>query len=364
MKIAYPFGMAMPGRTYCSGNDYRYGFNGKEKDKDDGLVQYDYGFRIYDPRLGKFKSVDPLKSSYPYYTPYQFAGNMPIAAIDLDGLEQYVVIYYKDKAGKTTDIQVVAITDNSGELLNQHIHRVGETKDIAKGNVLVFESYQQKNGNENLKIVSKRNTSDSKLNPDELKIYKNRKKLQKESGETQSLGYGGNPDGPPDQYVSQDFENSETKTYSATFGIVAPPAPPSTPLGTSTTPTPPTPVAPGMPGVLFDKNGSSWTNTKTYDAKIKGVANWLISNPGYNLQITSGGVGSGTSSPSSWDEKIPGTSFFGLGGTTYGERIDNLFEKYKKDILKAAGSKIAADRLSFQRDKVGSSSIKTQVIKK
>lgn len=32
-------------------------------------------------------SVDPLTKSYPWYTPYQFAGNMPIVAIDLDGLE-------------------------------------------------------------------------------------------------------------------------------------------------------------------------------------------------------------------------------------------------------------------------------------
>jgi hypothetical protein len=33
--------------------------------------------------------VDPLTSSYPWYTPYQFAGNKPIAFIDLDGLEEY-----------------------------------------------------------------------------------------------------------------------------------------------------------------------------------------------------------------------------------------------------------------------------------
>jgi hypothetical protein len=32
--------------------------------------------------------VDPLSPDYPWYTPYQFAGNMPIWAIDLDGLEQ------------------------------------------------------------------------------------------------------------------------------------------------------------------------------------------------------------------------------------------------------------------------------------
>lgn len=32
-------------------------------------------------------SVDPLTKSYPWYTPYQFAGNMPLWAVDLDGAE-------------------------------------------------------------------------------------------------------------------------------------------------------------------------------------------------------------------------------------------------------------------------------------
>ena len=90
----YPFGMDMPGRTYQSG-DYRYGFNGKEQDTNgewDDLTHYDYGFRIYNPGIGRFLSVDPLTKSYPYYTPYQFAGNKPIMAIDLDGLEEYYII--------------------------------------------------------------------------------------------------------------------------------------------------------------------------------------------------------------------------------------------------------------------------------
>jgi len=80
----------MPGRKYTlPASAYRYGFNGKENDnevKGEGNQQ-DYGFRIYDPRLGRFLSVDPLDEEYPWYTPYQFAGNTPIQATDLDGLE-------------------------------------------------------------------------------------------------------------------------------------------------------------------------------------------------------------------------------------------------------------------------------------
>jgi RHS repeat-associated protein len=58
----YPFGMLMPGRSFQAEYGYRYGFNGKENDnevKGEGNQQ-DYGMRIYDARLGKFLSVDPL----------------------------------------------------------------------------------------------------------------------------------------------------------------------------------------------------------------------------------------------------------------------------------------------------------------
>jgi len=114
----YPFGSVMNQRTYTApSTDYKYGFNGKELDKDDegmggGGSTYDYGFRIYNPNLGKFLSVDPLTKSYPWYTPYQFAGNKPIWAIDLDGLEEKIVTQTlsKQKDGSylvtKTDVQI------------------------------------------------------------------------------------------------------------------------------------------------------------------------------------------------------------------------------------------------------------------
>ncbi len=69
---------------------YWFGFNGKEKDDEvfgaTGTFQ-DYGFRMYDTRVARFISVDPLRNKFPYYTPYQFSGNSPVKFIDLDGLE-------------------------------------------------------------------------------------------------------------------------------------------------------------------------------------------------------------------------------------------------------------------------------------
>jgi RHS repeat-associated protein len=91
----------MPGRKLNGG--YRYGFNGKENDnevKGEGNQQ-DYGMRIYDGRIGKFLSVDPLTKGFPQLTPYQFASNSPIANIDLDGLERIHFTRAKEKDGST-----------------------------------------------------------------------------------------------------------------------------------------------------------------------------------------------------------------------------------------------------------------------
>jgi RHS repeat-associated protein len=63
-------GMQLVGRQYSlsGGGKYRYGFNGKENDnevKGDGN-QVDFGARIYDPRVGRFLSGDPLAGKFPW----------------------------------------------------------------------------------------------------------------------------------------------------------------------------------------------------------------------------------------------------------------------------------------------------------
>jgi len=86
-----PFGSVV-GREYEADTvaGYLFGFNGKENDEESGTQ--DYGMRIYNPSLGRFLSVDPLTRSYAMLTPYQFASNTPLAAIDLDGLEAFILV--------------------------------------------------------------------------------------------------------------------------------------------------------------------------------------------------------------------------------------------------------------------------------
>ena len=81
-------------------DDYRFGFNGKEKDNEvNGIGNlYDYGFRIYNSRLGRFLSTDPLAPDYPWLSSYQFASLNPIYNIDVDGLEGASNVFYGEVA--------------------------------------------------------------------------------------------------------------------------------------------------------------------------------------------------------------------------------------------------------------------------
>jgi RHS repeat-associated protein len=87
-------GMEMPERKWKVGSGfYRFGFNGQDKnDEISGSGNsYEFTFRMYDPRTGRFLSVDPIGKNYPHSSPYAFAENSPIQCIDLEGLEKYKI---------------------------------------------------------------------------------------------------------------------------------------------------------------------------------------------------------------------------------------------------------------------------------
>jgi RHS repeat-associated protein len=62
-------------------------YNDKELFDDADLDWYDYGFRNYDPQIGRFPQLDPLTDNYPELTNYQYASNDPILNIVIDVLE-------------------------------------------------------------------------------------------------------------------------------------------------------------------------------------------------------------------------------------------------------------------------------------
>ena len=49
---------------------------------------YDFGFRMYNPTIGRFMSEDPLGIYFPFNSPYAFAENDCVNYVDLEGLEK------------------------------------------------------------------------------------------------------------------------------------------------------------------------------------------------------------------------------------------------------------------------------------
>lgn len=88
----------MPGRSFNS-DKYRFSFNGKEKDdevKGEGNnIAFDE--RGYNPRIGRWWSVDPLFAKYPSQSPYSFVGNSPILNREIDGRDYGVYINHADR---------------------------------------------------------------------------------------------------------------------------------------------------------------------------------------------------------------------------------------------------------------------------
>jgi RHS repeat-associated protein len=89
----YPFGLQIhPLCTTGSGKlQNKYKFGGKELQSKEftdggGLELYDYGARNYDPQIGRWHTVDPLASSFPWQTPYCAMDNNPINKTDPTGM--------------------------------------------------------------------------------------------------------------------------------------------------------------------------------------------------------------------------------------------------------------------------------------
>lgn len=111
----YAFGSQLNERSVSEG--YRFGFNGKELDKETGTL--DFGNRIYNPDLARWLSEDPLQVKYPNLSPYSFVANKPIIAIDPDGKD--ILIVGDAKTQTIIFSQLQSLTNKQLVLLNNGI---------------------------------------------------------------------------------------------------------------------------------------------------------------------------------------------------------------------------------------------------
>ena len=106
--------MLQPGRKYSSGSGYRYGFTGKENDKDvkgDGN-NVDFEGRIYDSRIGRFISIDLKAHKYEAYTPYIYGLNDPTYYVDVDGKDIIGLLLLQFKNNFSGSSFLTVLTNN------------------------------------------------------------------------------------------------------------------------------------------------------------------------------------------------------------------------------------------------------------
>src|SRR5690606_12646105 len=108
----YPFGMIEPGRNE-NATAYRYAFDDFEADNEvaGNHNSYTTFFRQYDPRLGRWKTPDPV--IHPWESPYAGFANNPILYVDPSGDEPIVLFTIANitfQIGASTGVTVCGTT--------------------------------------------------------------------------------------------------------------------------------------------------------------------------------------------------------------------------------------------------------------
>ncbi len=307
----------MPNRTYSlSSGSYRFGFNGKENDnevKGDGNQQ-DYGMRISDPRLGRFLSVDPLADNYPWYTPYQFAGNTPIWAVDLDGLEEaFATQKFDPVSGKNLTIlelnpNVEQRNKDVGKI--QFKYRDGSSSDVVTMNDYFqhFVDYMKSTltDNDPQTVIDMKLAIDIKPEPSEAPVVTK----------------------TDDKAIEKKVETStptKKKTPPIPIARTVEPAPIVPPIKLIP---PPAPLASKMCHTCF-----IGISDLHWRSGIRDVSSWLRNNPNYNLSVLADGGGS-LFGLNKWTDKPA------LSSQTFSERLNERFQKFK-EALGSYGNRVS-----------------------
>lgn len=98
---------------------------------------------MHDPRLGRFFAVDPLAPDYPWNSPYAFSENRVIDAIELEGLEKYLIIYEMTKVSGKLYIKKVTIqtliNKNTNQIISYHFSNKVDKEAYKKNKIVIRE---------------------------------------------------------------------------------------------------------------------------------------------------------------------------------------------------------------------------------
>ena len=132
----YPFGMAMKERSF-SNEEYRFGFNGMEKDNDLGEDSYTTEFRMWNSEVVRWISIDPKYKEYE--SPYVWNTNNPISYTDVFGGDSTERAQFVERAR----MYVAARNKNGGNLYGfpGSLEKTVSPSDVENGTVLDCASF-------------------------------------------------------------------------------------------------------------------------------------------------------------------------------------------------------------------------------
>lgn len=149
----------MPERNYSTDN-YRFGFNKKEKDNEikGNSNSYDFGARMFDPRLSRWLSLDPMFKSYPNFSPYIAFDNNPIAFLDADGGDARYAIN-----GNTITISTTIYIYGSGATEFKALEIQNEIMSKWGGNNFAYKGGYNIKFDVNVQTIDIKNENEAKL---------------------------------------------------------------------------------------------------------------------------------------------------------------------------------------------------------
>ena len=115
----YPFGLKHNNQSIVNtaNPNYKYKYQGQERQDELGLNWDSFKWRNYDPAIGRFFNIDPLADRFSYQSPYNFQENKMGSGVELEGLELQLAPYLIESltaAGAGGVILGTAHTQNAG----------------------------------------------------------------------------------------------------------------------------------------------------------------------------------------------------------------------------------------------------------